>query len=255
MWASPLIHVTRSPFPAIIGPRRSGKTSLLHYLKNINTTPSAQLRPHQQTGWLPTATQYQWILVDFQDSRLGSREGLLGYLLQQLNLSLAQPCTLDYFLDIVSQKLNSPTVILLDEIGVALERYPELDDSFWEGLRALATNQVDGNLAFVLAAQEPPDQLARHGNLGSPFFNIFGYTAILGPLKDAEARELIAASPISFPADDVEWILEQSQHWPILIQILCRERLITLEDGENDSAWREDGLQQIAPFQHLLDFE
>jgi hypothetical protein len=152
----------------------------------------------------------------------------------------------------VSRELKRPTVILLDEIGVALQRYPELDDSFWEGLRALATNQVDGNLGFVLAAQESPDQLAQHNDFGSPFFNIFGYAAMLGPLRQEEALTLIANSPITFPADDVKWMLEQSGRWPILLQILCRERLMALEDGETDTVWREDGLQQIGPFRHLL---
>ncbi len=238
---------------AIIGPRRSGKTSLLHYLKSVNITPPGQLRATQTNTWLPAPEQYQWVLVDFQDSRLGSRERLLHYLLNQLGLPTPTPCDLDNFLDVVSRNLNRPTIILFDEIGVALQRYAELDDSFWEGLRALATNQVAGNLAFVLAAQEPPDQLAHHNDYGSPFFNIFGYTALLGPLQESEARELVASSPIAFPSEDVEWILEQSQHWPILLQILCRERLLTLEEGEAGPAWREDGLAQIEPFRHLLE--
>jgi hypothetical protein len=38
---------------AIIGKRRSGKTSLLHYLKNITTTPPEQLRSGQKSDWLP----------------------------------------------------------------------------------------------------------------------------------------------------------------------------------------------------------
>jgi hypothetical protein len=237
---------------AIIGPRRSGKTSLLHYLKTITTIPPSQLRPRQRVDWLPAPEQYRWILVDFQDSRLGSRKRLLHYLLSCLNFPIPEPCNLDRFLDVVGRELDTPTVVLLDEIGVALQRYPELDDSFWEGLRALATNQVGGNLAFVLAAQEPPDRLAHFSNLGSPFFNIFGYTAILGPLKKNEARALIDSSPLPFSNADVEWILEQSGCWPILLQILCRERLISLEDDEPGLIWREDGLQQIAPFRHLL---
>ena len=48
------------------------------------------------------------------------------------------------------------------------------------------------------------------------------------------------------------WILSQSQGWPMLLQILCRERLFSLgeEDGSDD--WKEEGLQQIAAFRHLL---
>lgn len=174
---------------AVIGPRRSGKTSLLLYLKSITTTPSEQLRPVQRADWLPEPERYHWIFVDFQDPRLGTREGLLPYLLTCLNLPIPHPCDLEGCMDVISRDLRNPTVVLLDEIGVALERYPELDDVFWEGLRMLATNQVRGNLAFVLAAHEPPGQLARHSNLGSPFFNIFGYAATLGPLTEPEADE------------------------------------------------------------------
>jgi len=238
---------------AIIGPRRSGKTSLLLYLKSITTMSPEQLRPGQRSDWLLQPERYRWIFVDFQDPRVGSREGLLRYLLISLNLPVSSPCDLDRFMDVVSRSLRTATVILLDEIGVALQRYPELDNVFWEGLRALTTNQVEGNLAFVLASHESPDQLARCGNLGSPFFNIFGYTATLGPLCEMEARELIASSPTPFSPDDTEWILAQSGRWPLLLQILCRERLITIEEGETDNNWREDGLRQIASYRELLE--
>lgn len=155
-------------------------------------------------------------------------------------------------MDTVSDNLRSPTVILLDEIGVGLQRCPELDDGFWECLRSLATNQTGGNLAFVLATHEPPIELAYNTGHSSPFFNIFGYTTTLAPLTEAEARELIASSPIPFPDEDVEWILEKSGCWPILLQILCRECLFSLENGETGDDWREDGLEQIKPFTHLL---
>jgi hypothetical protein len=269
---------------AIIGPRRSGKTSLLLYLKNITTTPAEKLRPGQRTDWLPNPESYQWIFVDYQDPRLGSQEGMLRHLLDCMDLPLPRssagfaptaprrdgmqpsalattdlggtmqvPCDLDYFMNVVSENLRTPTVILLDEIDVALQRYSELDDAFWEGLRALASNLVGGNLAFVLASKNPPDQLASNSDIGSPFFNIFGYSATLGPLRDPEARELIAISPIPFSPADIKWIIAQSKCWPLLLQILCRERLVALEEGETSDAWREDGLRQIAPFRHMLE--
>lgn len=237
---------------AIIGPRRSGKTSLLHYLKTVTTAPPHQLRPHQKTDWLPANGRYRWIFVDFQDPRLGGSDGLLRYLLLQLGLPVPPTCTLDYFLDVVSDSLNRPTVILFDEIEVALQRYPELDDTFWEGLRSLATNQVGGNLAFVLAGSESPEQLASHRGFGSPFFNIFGYTATLGPLSETEAQDLITSSPIPFAPEDVVWIVTESGRWPMLLQILCRERLLSLEDGDSGPSWRTDALQQMMPFKRGL---
>jgi hypothetical protein len=237
---------------AIIGKRRSGKTSLLHYLKNITTTPPEQLRPGQKSDWLTHPERYCWIFVDFQDSRMGSRERLLSYILECLKMKVPTPCELDYFMDVVSDNLQTPTVILLDEIGVGLQRCAELDDGFWESLRSLATNYTGGNLAFVLATHESPIELAHSTGHSSPFFNIFGYTTTLGALTEEEARELIASSPIPFPADDVAWILEQSGRWPLLLQMLCRERLFSLEEGEIGEDWRKNGLEQIKPFTHLL---
>ncbi len=237
---------------AIIGPRRSGKTSLLWYLKSILAALPAQLRPGQRSDWLADPQGYSWVLVDFQDARMGRRAELLRHLLTGLNLPVPQPCDLDGFMEVVGRNLRAPAVILFDEIDVALQRYAELDNAFWESLRSLASNQVKGNLAFVLAAHTSPDSLARHSNIGSPFFNIFGYTAQLGPLTEPEARELIAGSPLAFAAADIEWILANSGRWPILLQILCRERFMALESGEAGEDWRQESLGQIAPFRHLL---
>jgi hypothetical protein len=237
---------------AIIGKRRIGKTSLLHYLKNITTTPSEELRPGQKCDWLPNSTIYKWIFVDFQDRRMASRERFLSYILENMGMKVPETCILDNFMDVVSDNLHNPTVILLDEIGVGLQRCPELDDEFWESLRSLATNQTGGNLAFVLATHESPIELAHHTGHSSPFFNIFGYTATLGALNKEEAQELIASSPIPFADEDVEWILEKSQCLPLLLQILCRECLFNLEDGDTDD-WCEEGLRQMEPFAHLLE--
>ena len=234
---------------AIVGARRSGKTSLLHYLRTITLTPREQLRPSQHADWLPQPERYHWAFVDFQDPRLGKREALLRFLLTQWGLQAPQPCGLESFMEVASRGLRAPAVVLLDEIGIALERYQELDNAFWEGLRSLATNHAGGNLAFVLASHDPPALLAQQRSLGSPFFNIFGYTATLGPLAEAEARELIASSPIEFMPDDVAWILAQSACRPLPLQLLCRERLLTLSEGEGGEGWRRDALLQIAGLQ------
>ena len=36
------------------------------------------------------------------------------------------------------------------------------------------------------------------------------------------------------------------------MQILCRERLLALQEGEDGDDWRQDALRQLAPFAHLL---
>lgn len=236
---------------AIIGQRRSGKTSLLNYLRTITTTPPAQLRPGQPNDWLPIGYTYRWVYVDFQDVRMAQQETLLRFLLASMQLPVPNPCDLEHFMDSVSGNVQTPTVILLDEVGVGLKRCPQLDDGFWESLRALASNQTDGNLAFVLATPERPGDLAYHTGHSSPFFNIFGYTTTLGPFSAAEARELMASSPIPFSAADVDWILEHSGGWPLLVQILCRERLFNLTEGDALDDWCEEGLEQMQPFVYL----
>jgi len=183
---------------------------------------------------------------------MAQRERLLRYLLESMQLPVPDPCDLDHFMDRVSGNIHLPTVILMDEIGVGLQRCPELDDGFWESLRALATNQTDGNLAFVLATPERPIDLAHHTGHSSPFFNIFGHTTTLGALTESEARELIASSPVSFSAEDIAWILAHSGYYPLLLQILCRERLFSLEEEDLSDAWQVEGLLQIDPFRHLL---
>lgn len=251
-----LFNLLKSPplqNAAIIGQRRTGKTSLLHYLSKITTAPAEQLRSGQKADWLPHPQRYRWIFVDFQDPRMQGRERLLGYLLESMELQVPDPCDLEYFMDVAADNINRPTVILLDEVGVGLQRCPELDDGFWESLRALATNLAGGKLAFILSTPEAPIDLAHHTGHSSPFFNIFGYTTNLGPLEENEARELIASSPLPFPEGDIEWILSQSHCWPLLLQILCRERLFGLEEGETNDSWQAEGLRQIAPFRYLLE--
>ncbi len=236
----------------IIGKKRSGKTSLLHYIKNITTTPTEQLRPGQKSDWLPHPETYQWVFVDFQDTRMQSREGILNHILESLNMQVPTPCDLDHFMNVVSENLSFPAVILLDEIGVGLERCPELDDTFWDCLRSLATNHTGGKLAFVLSSPKSPTDLAHNTGHSSPFFNIFGYIAYIEALTEEAARELIASSPKPFPQEDIEWILTESQRQALLLQILCRERLFSLEEGETDDNCREEGLRQIEPFKDLL---
>ena len=241
----PLEHV------ALIGLRRSGKTSLLYYLRNICRAAPAELRAAQRTDWLPQPERYQWIIVDFQDPRMSNQERLLQYLLNSLHMPVPAPCTLDNFMDAVGDHLQTPTVILMDEIEVGLAS-PELDQAFWWGLRALVSHYTAGNLAFLLAAHGSPAQLAQDQGKPSPFFNIF-HTLELRSYTDEEARELIACSPVPFGPADVEWILDHSGLWPCLLQILCQTRLTALEEGQPGDAWKEDGLQQIAPFRYLLE--
>ncbi len=236
---------------AIIGPRHSGRTSLLHYLRTINTTPARHLRPGQRHDWLPEADRYRWIYIDFFDPRWHRRDNLLRYVLAELGLPAHEPCTLESFIETISNGLPQPTIIMLDELGAALEM-AEYDGDFWRSMRALVTSVTRGALAFAIAALDDLQTLAAGFGKTSPFFNLF--TSVrLGPLTSDEARALIAVSPQTFAPDDSNWILIQSQGWPILVQLLCQARLAALEEEVGGEGWKADGLAQINRYRYLLD--
>ncbi len=243
LWSRlPLQHV------AITGPKRSGKTSLLHYLMALPQTPTADLRADQRAARLPQLPHHRWVFIDFQDPRMRQRERLLRHILAGLELPAPEPCDLVRFMDSLSDRFDRPTLIIMDKLGAGLEA-PELDFEFWESLRALANHHADGLLGFVLAAHQDPAALALSREQSSPFFNIFGHSFALGPLTEAEARTLIASAPAPFAPDDTDWILAQSGRWPCLLQILCDARLGTPGDAE----WRREGLRRLAPYRYLLE--
>lgn len=236
---------------AIMGAKRSGKTSLLHYLKAIHTAEPGQLRPGQRANWLPEPQRYQWVFVDFHDVRMHQRQRLLQHVLSGLGLPAPEGCDLPAFMDLIDQHLRTPAIILMDEIGAALTS-PDLDQAFWWGLRSAGVNQARGNLGFVLTSCQPPAQIAQDQGKLSPFFNIFGHSFTLGPLLESEARELITSSPLPFEPADVEWILTESGRWPGPLQLLSHLRLEALKDSLPGAAWRAEGQRQLASFRQVL---
>lgn len=137
---------TRLPLQpiAIIGAKCTGKTSLLHYL---NTMTFKKL------------PDYRIVLAEFQDIVLHKREGILRHLLNELTIPLPQPLTLENFIYAVGDNLQQPTIILLDDIDIALNA-PELDQEFWTGLRSLTIHVRGGKLTFLITCEEPPKYTA-----------------------------------------------------------------------------------------------
>jgi hypothetical protein len=246
---------------AIYGEKRIGKTSLLLYLKDVVDDPNVpRFREEQKTDWLPNSEQYCFIYVNFQEVEFHSKKRLLEYILRnmklekadELDLSLSEENPLLDFGRIVSGYLVKPTVILMDEIGVVLERHPDkFDNDFWEGLRAIATTKLEPQcLCFVLASHQPPNKLGKKildKGTASPFFNIFGYVTELKAFTEKEAKELMASSPKKFSDDDILFILKKSECQPYFLQILCQMRLNQLmrDAKADDNTWQKEAEEHI----------
>ena len=238
---------------AIVGPRRSGKTSLLNYLQQLPFCDPADLRPGQVGPTLPHPERYQTIFVDFQDPRMRSLPNLLQHLLagMQVETEVEPAIDLDIFMDLVAQPLSQrPTIILFDELAAGLSS-PSLDLAFWWAMRSMINLAGNGGLAFIIASSGDPAGMAIENDKASPFFNIFN-TIQLGPLTEAEARELIHSSPIPVPADMQAWMLQKSGRWPCLLQILCRDFVDSQQAGETDTLWQNDALNQFKNYAGLL---
>jgi hypothetical protein len=240
----PLQHV------AVIGPKRSGKTSLLHYLERIHRTAPEELRPGQARGWLNDAESHHVVFIDCQDARLRTPTAVLQHILKQLGLKVPSPCTLAIFAEILSG-IQCRTVLLFDELEAAISN-PEFDSGFWTGLRSLAANYTRGLLGYVIALHDDLHELASETDPQSPFLNIFGQSLALGPLEMGEARALIDSSPRPFAEPEVDWILAESGLHPCLLQLLCDTRLTALEEAQSEELWKKEGLQRVSRFRHLL---
>lgn len=243
---SPLEHY------AILGKRRSGKSSLLHYLRTITTAPPSELRVGQKHDWLVAPAAFRWVYVNFEDATLLRLDGLIKHILSSLHIPVPAECSLHQLITLLKEEdWRRPGIILMDELNAGLAA-PELDQYFWQSLRALVSTDMENRIAFIVATHADSLQLANEHGKTSPFFNIFN-TIKLGPLNEEESLELIASSSIPFSATDVSWIYHTSQGWPYMLQILCAERLFALENGETGDGWRREAQSKLAPYRYLFD--
>jgi transcriptional regulator with XRE-family HTH domain len=216
-------HAWREPLAlehvVVIGPRHSGKTSLLNYLQNVNQTPPSQLRPEQPQGWNDwRPNNFQFARIDFRDSALCQPEKLLREILHQLNLTEPTPCDFDHFVEVIKQ-LERPTVILMDEIGLGMKAPSRLDYVFWKNMRFLGSHS--GKLGFLVTAHEVLEELVLNIGRDSSFFNVFGNFLEMGPLFKTEATALLNYFPYPVTPEDTLEILENSDCWPARLQKIC----------------------------------
>ncbi|MCP4702360.1 MAG: hypothetical protein GY862_36690 [Gammaproteobacteria bacterium] len=220
---------------AIIGGKAAGKTSLLNYLRYVHRVAAAQLRPGQV---LPRIEAGDWVYVDFRDVRMRRQTGLLRHVAEALSLDMSEAPDLLEWADKLEHDLHRPLILLLDNVEYGL-RAPELDQAFWEILRALGGKSDGYPIGFCVSSRiflpELEAEALKH-SITSPFFNTFE-SRVLGPFSEAEACELLNAGPLPLSVPDGEFILEISESRPVLLQ-KCYKAWLQAGGGKS-GGWRE----------------
>jgi hypothetical protein len=184
---------------SVVGERRIGKSSLLYHIV--------------QTGRERLGENYTCHYLDLQ--LVLSTEEFFDRACELLD---AEGDTHRDFEEAIKGK---KIILCLDEFEQATNN-SAFGEEFFNILRSLAQT---GELALVVATQHTLPELYRSGAIPtSPFFNIFTVLR-LGPLPEAEARELVSR-PVerngqSFSASEVDFILGLAGTHPYRLNVAC----------------------------------
>jgi len=230
---------------SVVGPRASGKTSLLYYLREITKVHSTTLRGNQpvgwETGWLPY--DFRYALVEFKERNDWTPKMVNCAILGSLNIEYYENqmgIQVEFERHLLQQR--GSIVILMDDIHEAL-KVEALNGNFWRSLRALAQGGRKADLAFLTTSRQDPQEIIKTHRQDlrqedSPFSNTFT-TIQLEQLTESEAYTMLDYMGCFSDAEKV-WVIKESGCWPKLLQILCEEKFSNYDDS-----WKTEGLKHI----------
>lgn len=232
-----LLRITNNPMQhtAVTGPSRIGKSSLLRQIARHHESPRANILPKQ----LPY--EIKWVEIDFHGAFVRSKHGFQKAVTNSLGLAsraIADYDPLELAL-LLQDERDIPIVFLLDHIEYALSERSQLDDDFWETLRACSKYP---HISFITASNDLPANLKERHGYSSEFFNIFGLHLTLDRFSEDELDQLINCAAGLFDDEERLFIHQRSQGWPERAQKLCYAKWEANAIGDHFSNWRESAL-------------
>lgn len=216
---------TQAQSMSVLGMRRSGKTSFMHYVSHRDTLrrhlaqPQRYVMIYLDMSFCKTPTAFYQRLQACLHDALRERE-LAGP--RGARLAPPERANMYEVEDLLRQFPKQRVIFLIDEFDQM--RRGHFDDSFLVELRAL-TSAMDYELATVTASYWDLPDLGTFVGLPptSPFFNIFYPTPIhLSGLRPGEADELIRTpamrANISYKDEEVADIISLAGTIPFFIQ-------------------------------------
>ena len=191
---------------SLLGERRIGKTSMLHYILYL---------AREQLG-----ASVRTCYIDMMGSGARTPDALLRKIQVELGLD-DQVDTLTKFSEALENIHRSgiQPILAMDEIEIIIRLPQDFALDFFEALRALASA---GELVLLTASRISLRQLHDSGTLVSPLYNIMG-TLKLGRFTEEESREFVTfhRDKIHFTDDQVNTILKLAKRHPLHLQMLC----------------------------------
>ncbi len=231
---------------AIVGMRRSGKSSLLYYLCH-----------HEFFGGnRPPLFAY----LDLQDARYQTLPGLLNGALSQWAAALGQEnipqvTELAAFSTAVQRLVEHehPLILCLDGFEQLTKRPEQFGDSLLESWHTLGSN---GHLTFVTTSRHPLAHLCKQSGLTSNFDSIFAQLE-LGLLDETSAlalvREPAQRQGINLPASAVDELLLLGGAHPFYLQMAAHHLVDLLQlGGYHPAKLKQDFLHEAQPYWQQL---
>ncbi|MGA1132917.1 MAG: hypothetical protein ACO31I_11735, partial [Prochlorotrichaceae cyanobacterium] len=223
----------------LVGLRRMGKTSFLHYIQGRS---EVFFQPSQRP---------LMILLDLQDQRFQTPEGLLEGVRRSLTRATGQePWTAADNQDSVVDGLENlrnrgdRLIVILDEfeaIGQRLEAFQGWGDD-WR------SKACGGLLTLVIASKNPISEIYTDFNLTSPFGNIFS-TTILGALEPEAWQQLVQDGfGASVESATLDWIDTLAGGFPYYVQMAAA---LLWQWGDYEKAAQEFRFQAKPRFREL----
>lgn len=225
-----LLALLESRSPAVLrGPRRSGKTSLLHHIARRLASPARRVRR-----------------ITLEGSQIRTADDLAVLLEPSLK---TDPAPAESFRAMLREERSS--VLLLDEMA----NLKDADLSVFAWLRAIGQEEASVLYAgsfwdFVLVIERAA---AAHG---SPFGN--DVTPVnLGSIPEADAvRFLVENAPHDVPMKEdltARWIIELCGPWPFYLQVMGHAVVQAVRAGDRLALVERRGVSDLYEQRLLLD--
>jgi len=230
---------------SILGARRMGKSSLLHYIYH----------PDNRKRHLAHPERYVFAFIDFQEEPLTALEDFFKPIYNSLQQEYLEefnlPVSPDYngFKSLVRalDGQGMRLIMLFDEFELVTSN-PIFGPAFFSFLRSMANKY---NVAYVVTTAKDLQSLCHSKEIAtSPFFNIFS-NLNLGPFMLDEAVELIC-KPLSETGyapeanNYVDDILHLAGLFPLYLQMACSAFFELIKKGQQrNSAMLQEAKRQF----------